>query len=43
MELILLKTNILNLMSLIKNFEIIKIKLEEYYNIAVDFNAGLKK
>ncbi|EFN2765385.1 hypothetical protein HKW08_001591 [Campylobacter coli] len=26
-----------------KNFEIIKIKLEEYYNIAVDFNAGLKK
>ncbi|WP_052793179.1 hypothetical protein [Campylobacter coli] len=26
-----------------KNFEIIQIKLEEYYNIAVDFNAGLKK
>ncbi|EPR4216883.1 hypothetical protein ACU518_000361 [Campylobacter coli] len=26
-----------------KNFEIIKIKLEEYYNIAVDFNGGLKK
>ncbi|ECT4084339.1 TPA: hypothetical protein R2P05_000432 [Campylobacter jejuni] len=26
-----------------KNFEIIKIKLEEYYNIAVDFNAGLEK
>ncbi|WP_342029769.1 hypothetical protein [Campylobacter jejuni] len=26
-----------------KNFEIIKIKLEEYYDIAVDFNAGLEK
>ncbi|EPU8950422.1 hypothetical protein ACV0NZ_001707 [Campylobacter jejuni] len=26
-----------------KNFEIIKIKLKEYYNIAVDFNAGLEK
>lgn len=26
-----------------KNFEIIKIKLEEYYNIAVDFNAGLER
>ncbi|RTJ69015.1 hypothetical protein [Campylobacter jejuni] len=26
-----------------KNFEIIKIKLEEYYDIAVDFNAVLEK
>ncbi|EIJ4040958.1 hypothetical protein K9T45_000745 [Campylobacter jejuni] len=26
-----------------KNFEIIKIKLKEYYDIAVDFNAGLEK
>ncbi|EOI8655259.1 hypothetical protein ACMXEJ_001581, partial [Campylobacter jejuni] len=26
-----------------KNFEIIKIKLEKYYDIAVDFNAGLEK
>ncbi|HEB9325544.1 TPA: hypothetical protein RZK34_000991 [Campylobacter jejuni] len=26
-----------------KNFEIIKIKLEEYYDIAIDFNAGLEK
>lgn len=26
-----------------ENFEIIKIKLKEYYDIAVDFNAGLEK